>query len=105
MALPQKVVINSPGVAAKDLWRDKTIIPVRGQTGFLIPQPDCHYSVNYKGVQALSKSDGVKMSNNSPVLGDMEGVGVTRELPDVPLMQAGIAILAPLFASMKSARA
>jgi hypothetical protein len=35
--LKEKVVINSTGYAARDLWRDKTVFPVRGQTGWLVP--------------------------------------------------------------------
>jgi hypothetical protein len=37
-SLPEKVIINCPGYAARDLWKDKTLIPVRGQTGWLVPQ-------------------------------------------------------------------
>jgi len=58
-ALKEKVVINCPGYAARDLWRDKSVIPVRGQTGWLIPQPEANYGFNYKNVSVLSKSDGV----------------------------------------------
>jgi hypothetical protein len=36
--LPEKVVIHATGCAARDLWNDRTIIPVRGQTGWLVPQ-------------------------------------------------------------------
>ncbi len=35
--LPQKVVINCPGYGGRALWRDESIIPVRGQIGWLIP--------------------------------------------------------------------
>jgi hypothetical protein len=104
-ALKQKVVINSPGYAARDLWRDKTIIPVRGQTGWLLPQTASNYGINYKGVLTLSKSDGVLVMHTLPALGDMEGVGNSRELPDIASIQEGIAIAAPLFAAMKGARA
>jgi hypothetical protein len=105
VALKQKVVINSPGTAARDLWRDKTIIPVRGQTAWLLPQPESHYGVNYKGVSITPKSDGMKFSHNPPLLGDMLGVGNTRELPDFASTLDGIALVAPLFADMKGARA
>ena len=30
--LPEKVIINCPGYAAHDWWKDKAMIPVRGQT-------------------------------------------------------------------------
>jgi hypothetical protein len=57
--LPEKVVINCPGFAARDWWRDKAMVPVRGQTGWLIPQPEVSYALTYRNVQMLSKSDGI----------------------------------------------
>jgi hypothetical protein len=108
VALKQKVVINSPGTAARDLWRDKTIIPVRGQTAWLLPQPASNYGVSYNGASALSKSDGVLFGHNSPaaaLLGNMDGVGNTRELPDRALVEEGFPLLAPVFAKMKGVRA
>ncbi len=57
--LPQKVVINCPGMAARDWWKDKAMVPVRGQTGWLIPQPEVNYGLTYRNVQILSKSDGI----------------------------------------------
>jgi hypothetical protein len=104
-ALREKVVINCPGYAARDLWRDKTIIPVRGQTGWLVPQPEAHYGVSYRNVSLLSKSDGVMIMHTSADLGDMEGVGNSMELPDRSAIEEGIAKVAPIFARMKGARA
>ena len=49
--LKEKVVINCPGYAARDLWKDKYMIPVRGQTGWLIPQPEVNYGLSYGGTQ------------------------------------------------------
>jgi hypothetical protein len=103
VALKQKVVINSPGYAARDLWRDKTIIPVRGQNGSLIPQPECNYGVSYRGGSATPKTDGVIVSHNATTLGDMEGVGDSRELPNRAQVEEGIALLAPAFVNMKGA--
>ena len=57
--LPEKVVINCPGFAARDWWKDKNMVPVRGQTGWLIPQPEVNYGLTYHNVQILSKSDGI----------------------------------------------
>jgi glycine/D-amino acid oxidase-like deaminating enzyme len=104
-ALPQKVVINCPGYSARDLWRDKSIIPVRGQTGWLVPQPEANYGLNYHNVNILSKSDGVMIMHTSSQLGDMEGVGNSLELPDRTGIEEGIKIVAPLFAGMKGGRA
>ena len=57
--LNEKVVINCPGFAARDWWKDKNMMPVRGQTGWLIPQPEVNYGLTYRNVQVLSKSDGI----------------------------------------------
>ncbi|HUE65262.1 MAG TPA: FAD-dependent oxidoreductase [Rhizomicrobium sp.] len=57
--LPEKVIINCPGYAAHDWWKDKAMVPVRGQTGWLIPQPEVNYAMTYRNVQILSKSDGI----------------------------------------------
>jgi len=102
-ALKEKVVINCPGYAARDLWRDKTIIPVRGQTGWLLPQPDAHYGFNYKNTSVMSKSDGVVVMHTSAELGDMEGVGNSLELPDRNSIVEGLALLAPLADRLRQA--
>lgn len=57
--LPEKVIINCPGFAARDWWKDKAMIPVRGQTEWLIPQPEVQYGFTYRNVETRSKSDGV----------------------------------------------
>jgi glycine/D-amino acid oxidase-like deaminating enzyme len=93
--LPEKVVINCTGYAARDLWNDKTIIPVRGQTGWLVPQPEAPYSVRFRNVSLLSKADGVVVMNNNPDLGEMLGVGNSMELPDRDAILEGLALIAP----------
>lgn len=102
--LKEKVVIHSTGYAARDLWKDRTIIPVRGQTGWLVPQPEANYGVRYNNVSLLSKSDGVVVMNNNPDLGDMLGVGNSMELPVRADIEAGLQIMAPLFAPQPAAR-
>ncbi|HWY66715.1 MAG TPA: FAD-dependent oxidoreductase [Rhizomicrobium sp.] len=57
--LPEKIIINCPGYAAHDWWKDKAMIPVRGQTEWLIPQPEVNYGFTYRNVECRSKSDGV----------------------------------------------
>ncbi len=96
--LKEKVVINSTGFAAKQLWNDKTMIPVRGQTAWLRPQPEAKYGVNYAGVSLLSKSDGVMMMNPPQKEGEMYGVNDSNEIPDRQQILDGIAAIAPLFA-------
>lgn len=104
-ALKERVVIDCPGYAGRDLWRDNSVIPVRGQTGWLVPQPEANYALYYRGVSLLSKSDGVMIMHTSSELGDMEGVGNSMEVPDRRSIEDGLEIVAPLFARMKGTRA
>ncbi|MGC6329427.1 FAD-dependent oxidoreductase [Rhizorhabdus sp. FW153] len=97
--LREKVVINSTGFAAKALWNDRLMFPVRGQIGWLAPQADVKYGVRYRNGLATAKSDGVLVMNNpQPSMGEMYGVNDGNEVPDRADLEAGIAALAPLFA-------
>ncbi len=96
--LREKVVIHCTGYAARDLWQDHTVIPVRGQTGWLVPQPDANYSVRFRNVSLMSKADGVVVMNNNPEIGDMLGVGDSMELPNRADILEGLRIIAPVFA-------
>jgi len=95
--LKEKVVIHSTGFAARDLWHDKTVMPVRGQTGWLVPQREANYSIRYKSGLALSKSDGVCIMHFDNELGEMQGVGNSLELPDRDDVLAAMADMAPIF--------
>ena len=44
---------------------------MRGQTGWLIPQPEVNYAMTYRNVQILSKSDGIMVIALED--GDMKG--------------------------------
>ena len=75
--------------------KDKAMIPVRGQTEWLIPQPEVNYGFTYRNVECRSKSDGVMViaigpgqfakswrnSNETPDRAEAEGaVRVVEEL-------------------------
>jgi glycine/D-amino acid oxidase-like deaminating enzyme len=96
--LREKVVIHSTGFAARELWKDKTMIPVRGQTGWLVPQTEAKYGLRYRDASILSKSDGVMVMHFPGDLGDMLGVGDSSEIPDRADVEAAIKSVAPLFA-------
>ncbi|MBS0990225.1 D-amino-acid oxidase, partial [Acetobacter okinawensis] len=97
--LPERVVINCPGYAAREWWNDKSLIPIRGQTSWLPPQPDAPYALDYKGVAMISKSDGVMISGyDQNGLGLMDGVGNISERPDRAEAQKAIAVVEDLFA-------
>lgn len=101
-SIPEKVIIHSTGYAARDLWRDSTIIPVRGQTAWLVPQPEANYGLRYSNMSLLSKADGIVVMNNNPDLGDMLGVGDSNELPSRAPLEEALAAMAPLFAPLNA---
>jgi glycine/D-amino acid oxidase-like deaminating enzyme len=78
--LPQKVVINCPGYAAREWWKDQTVVPVRGQIGWLIPQPELNYGLQYASVTVLPRTDGIVIQDLAG--GDMRGYGDDTEIPD-----------------------
>ena len=103
--LKEKVVIHSTGYAARDLWKDKTLMPVRGQTGWLVPQPEANYGLRFGTVSIQAKTDGMVIMNNSPDLGEMLGVGDSNEMPDRAPIEEAMRVLAPIFAAMPGRRA
>ena len=78
--LSQKIVINCPGYAARALWKDESVIPVRGQIGWLIPQAEVNYGVYYHGVSVLSRTDGIVIQDLNG--GDLRGYKDDNETPD-----------------------
>jgi hypothetical protein len=97
--LKEKVIINCPGYAAKDMWKDKYMIPVRGQTAWLIPQPEVNYGLSYKGTSMLSKSDGIMvMHPPGPAKGDMVAVGDSNEVESREEAEAGVREIEQLYA-------
>jgi hypothetical protein len=94
--LPEKVVINCPGYAAHDWWRDKAMIPQRGQTEWLIPQPEVNYGVTYRNVQARSKSDGIMVI----AVGDAQHAkswNNSNEFPDRAEAEGAVRVMEELF--------
>jgi glycine/D-amino acid oxidase-like deaminating enzyme len=94
-ALPQKVVINCTGYGARALWKDETLVPVRGQIGWLIPQAEVTYGLNYKNVSVLSRTDGVVVQAVEG--GDMKGYNDDREVVDRAESVEAVGKVAELF--------
>ncbi len=90
--LDEKVVINCPGYGARALWSDESIVPVRGQVGCLIPQPEVGYGLYYKGVSVVPRRDGIIVQSLSG--GDMKGYGDDREVIDRAESEQAVAIVA-----------
>jgi D-amino-acid oxidase len=57
--LPQKIIFNCTGYGARALFTDDTVIPVRGQIGWLIPQSGCDYGLVKDNLNILCRPDGI----------------------------------------------
>lgn len=99
----QKVVINATGYGARALWKDESIVPVRGQIAWLIPQPEVNYGVSYKNVYILARRDGIVVQDGGK--GEMEGYNDTNETPDRPAAEAAVKTAAELFSHMRTGKA
>jgi hypothetical protein len=98
--LEEKVIINCPGLAARDWWKDQNMVPVRGQTGWLIPQPEVKYGLNYGRVQTLSKSDGIMVIALEN--GDMKGYNDSNEIPDRAESERAVRVLEGLYSRFRT---
>jgi D-amino-acid oxidase len=94
--LPQKVVINCTGYGARALLGDATLVPVRGQIAWLIPQREFDYGVSYRGVNVVPRTDGIAVQAVSG--GDMRGYADDTTAPDRAEAEAAVATLADLYA-------
>ena len=100
--LPQRVLINSTGYGARALWSDESIVPVRGQIAWLIPQPEVNYGVIYKNVFILGRRDGIVVQDGG-TLGEMEGYNDSNEAPDRAAAESAVRVVAELYGRMKGA--
>jgi D-amino-acid oxidase len=98
--LPEKVVINCPGYGARALCKDESIVPVRGQIGWLIPQPEVNYGLFYNGVATISRRDGIVVQALEG--GDMRGYNDDNETPDRAESEKAIATLDELYSRFKA---
>jgi hypothetical protein len=97
--LKQKVVINCTGYGARTLWKDESLVPVRGQIAWLVPQPEVTYGVNYRGVQMIPRSDGIVVQMLEG--GDMRGYNDAGETVDRAEAAEGIGRIAELYTRFK----
>jgi hypothetical protein len=93
--LPQKVVINCPGYAAREWWKDASITPVRGQIGWLIPQREVTYGLSYENLSVAPRTDGIVVQDVGG--GDIKGYGDASEAVDRGETMAAVAKLERLF--------
>ena len=94
-ALGKRVVINCTGYGARALWKDDTLVPVRGQIARLIPQPEVCYGLFYRHVLTVPRRDGLVVQSFAG--GEMQGYDDTNEAPDRAEAEQAVRTLAELF--------
>jgi D-amino-acid oxidase len=97
--LPQRYIINCTGYAARKLWSDESVIPVRGQINWLIPQEGVTYGLAYNGLFVLARRDGIVMQTNPQ--GDETGWNDDTEVPDRETAENAVKTLQELYARME----
>ena len=91
----EKVIVNATGYGARALWKDESLVPVRGQIAWLIPQAEVNYGLMYKGVFVLGRRDGIVVQGIGA--GEMEGYNNADETPDRGAAEAVVRTLADLY--------
>ena len=99
-SLPERVLVNCTGYGARALWSDESLVPVRGQIAWLIPQEGVQYGIQYNGLNMLARRDGIVMQYSQG--GEDEGWNDDSETPDRAFAEKGIDVLAELYSRMKS---
>lgn len=100
VALGKGVVINCTGYGARALWKDETLVPVRGQIARLIPQPEVRYGLVYRHVLTVPRRDGLVVQSFAG--GEAKGYGDANEAPDRAEAEQAVQTLAELFSSTRS---
>ena len=77
------------------LWRDETVVPVRGQLAYLIPQAEFDYALDYRDVNVIPRSDGIVVQ--AVTGGDMRGYQDESLAPDRQEADAAVQTLAALY--------
>ena len=93
--LREPVVVNCTGYGARALWRDESVVPVRGQIAWLMPQPEVRYGLFYRHVLMLPHPEGIVVQETGR--NDMYGYGIADETPDRSEAEAALATLAALY--------
>ena len=78
--LPQPVILHCTGYAARTLFSDNTLTPIRGQIGWLLPQPELNYGIFYEDLILNPRPDGIVVQSNPKA--DLTGWNDPDEIPD-----------------------
>ncbi len=93
--LPERVIFNCTGYGARALLEDNSVIPVRGQIGWLPPQPEVRHGLFYREIAMLPRPDGIVVQNVGP--NEAFGFNDANEAPNLDEARAGVEVLASLY--------
>jgi glycine/D-amino acid oxidase-like deaminating enzyme len=93
--LREKVIVNCTGYGARDLCKDETIVPVRGQLAHLIPQEEVHYGLYYDNAIFVPRRDGLVVQHIGA--NDYYGFGDDGTAPDHEEAEQAVRTIAGLF--------
>ncbi|HEY6985108.1 MAG TPA: FAD-dependent oxidoreductase [Rhodanobacteraceae bacterium] len=97
MKLPERTLINATGYGARALFKDDSIVPVRGQTARLIPQPEVTYGLYLVNLSVVPRSDGLLVQ----VLGDTGNFNNSDTTPNRAVSEAAVQQLADFVSRMR----
>ncbi|PZU07121.1 FAD-dependent oxidoreductase [Sphingomonas sp.] len=92
----EKVIVNCTGYGARALMRDESIVPVRGQIAWLIPQAGVRYGLYYRDISVLARKDGIVVQ--AVGADDSFGYNDGNESPDRAAAEQSVTTIASLFA-------
>ena len=95
LSLPEPVIVNCMGYGARAIWGDDSLVPVRGQINWLLPQPEAHYALYYDALSVISRRDGVVVQYLGP--NDDWGYGLADETIDWQETDLALGSLRKLF--------
>ncbi len=99
-ALSQRLIVNCTGYGARKLWSDDSLVPVRGQIGWLPPQEGVDYGMALDDLIITGRRDGIAVQ---PIPhGDDTGWNDDDEVPDSAAARAGVEQLARFYATAGS---
>lgn len=94
--IKEKTIINCTGYGARALMRDESVIPVRGQLAWLLPQEGVNYGIAYQKVSALSRRDGIVIQDAGQ--DESQGFNSADETPDYDVARRAVATIASCYA-------
>ena len=101
--LDESIVVNCTGLGARDLFDDRTMVPLKGQLTVLIPQPDVTYGT-FGGAPVAGGGLGIHMQPRSDgiVLGGTSERGEWSLEPNREALERIVAAHRAVFSAMRA---